>query len=423
MGRTAPPESSIGSRLFRERVVLTQLRRSGQASKKDIAAATGLAMQTVVDIVGDLERAGLVRKLGKRLGRVGQPSVLYAIDPDGVFGLGLSVSRTRADLALIDFEGRIRERVRRDFAQPHLDEILAFVADGVKEIVGRNRRRISGLGVALSHDLWYRPERAGLPEAVLAPWKERDVAGELKALTGLAVFVENDTRVAAVAEYLLGEGQEFRNFLHLVIGTHISGALVLGGNLETGAHGNAATLGAIPVGRSRLAHAASKPDSNDRLGNRASLAGLMRHLGLHGFTIRAVSDLPEVLDQARGLVQEWLEDCVEALVEGLTACFAVIDVEAVIIDSLLPQFLVMEIVETLQRRLKAESPPDLVVPKLRLSRLGADGALLGSAILPINAFFFPGRESAAAEPKRARRAARKSTARRRTTSSQLTTSK
>ncbi len=100
-----------------------------------------------------------------------------------------------------------------------------------------------------------------------------------------------------------------------------------------------------------------------------------------------------------------------------------IDVEAVIIDSLLPQFLVMEIVETLQRRLKAESPPDLVVPKLRLSRLGADGALLGSAILPINAYFFPGRESAAEPKPRARRAARKSTTRRRATPSQLTTSK
>lgn len=407
-------------------MVLTQLRRSGQATKKEIAAATSMAVQTIVDIVDDLERAGLVRKHGKRLGRVGQPSVLYAINPDGVFGLGLRIGRTRADLALVDFEGNIRERVRRDFAQPHLDTVLDFVGEGVKALVGRNRRRISGLGVALSHDIWYRPERLGLPEAVLAPWKERDVAAELQALTGLPVFVENDTRVAAVAEYLLGEGQEFRNFLHLVIGTHISGALVLGGNLETGAHGNAATLGAIPVGPSRLAHATGKPDSNDRLGNRASLANLMRHLGLHGFTIRAVSDLPEVLDQARGLVQEWLEDCVEALVEGLTACFAVIDVEAVIVDSLLPQFLVMEIVETLQRRLKAESPPDLVVPKLRLSSLGADGALLGSAILPINAFFYPNRDSAPAEPKKAaprRRATRKPAARRRSATSQLSTSK
>lgn len=390
---------AVPARLFKERVVLTELRRLGQASKTDIANETRFALQTVVDIVNRLEEEGLVQKIGRRLGRVGQPSILYGINPNGVFGLGLSVRRAKCDLVVVDFEGRIRERLSCDFDMPRFDGVRGFLADGVAEVAGRPewRGRICGLGVALSHDLWYQPLRQGLPAEVVAPWREKDVAAEFRAAIGLPVFVENDTRVAAVAEYLLGEGQEFGKFLHVVIGPHISGALVLGGSLETGAHGRAGTLGAIPVGPSRLAHAADDAGSDNRLGTRASLAGLMRHLGLHGFTIRAVSELPDVLDQARGLVQEWLDDCVEALVEGLTACFAVIDVEAVIIDSELPQFLVMEIVEKLGRRLATANTGHLVVPQLRLSRLGADGALIGGAILPINAHFFPTREAFAAE--------------------------
>jgi predicted NBD/HSP70 family sugar kinase len=386
------------ARLFRERVVLTELRRLRQASKTDIANGTRFALQTVVDIVNRLEEEGLVRKIGRRLGRVGQPSILYGINPDGVFGLGLSVRRSKCDLVVVDFEGRIRERLARDHDLPHFEVVRAFLADGVAEMSGRPdwRGRICGLGVALSHDLWYQPLRQGLPDEIVTPWRDKDVAAEFHAAIGLPVFVENDTRVAAVAEYLLGEGQDFDKFLHVVIGPHISGALVLGGSLETGAHGRAGTLGAIPVGPSRLAHARDDASAN-RLGTRASLAGLMRHLGLHGFTIRAVAELPEVLDQARGLVQEWLDDCVEALVEGLTACFAVIDVEAVIIDSELPQFLVMEIVEKLGRRMAAADADHVVVPQLRLSRLGADGALIGGAILPINAHFFPTREAFAAE--------------------------
>jgi predicted NBD/HSP70 family sugar kinase len=335
-----------------------------------------------------------VRRLGRRLGRVGQPSVLYAVDPDGVYGLGLHVGRGVQELALVDFEGRIRKRSSSKYAVPHVDDVLKFLSDGLQGFIDNETAlsRISGVGVALSHDLWYRPDRQGLPPEVLAEWDGRDVAGEITQATGLSVFVENDTRVAAVAEYLLGGAQDFRNFLYVVIGSHISGALVLGGSLETGAHGNAATLGAIPVGPSRLAHDGAAPDTNDFLGNRASLAGLMRYLRLHGFTIRAVSELPEVLDQARSLVQEWLDDCVAALVEGLTACFAVIDVEAVLIDSVLPQFLVMEIVEKVERQLRARVPPGLVVPRLRMSTLRNDAALLGSAILPINARFLPGRE-------------------------------
>lgn len=405
--RSAP----IGAKLMKERVVLTQLRRLGQASKGDIATATGFPGQTVVDIVNGLVRDGLVRGLGRRLGRVGQPSVLYAIDANGVYGLGLHVGRGLQELALIDFEGRIRKRASDSYAVPHVDTVLRFLQQGLESFVDRETalERISGVGIALSHDLWYRPDRQGLPPEVLAEWDGRDVSAEINRSTGLPVFVENDTRVAAVAEYLLGGGQDFRNFLYVVIGSHISGALVLGGSLETGAHGNAATLGAIPVGPSRLAHDSAATGSNEFLGNRASLAGLVRYLRLHGFTIRAVSELPDVLDEARHLVQEWLDDCVAALVEGLMACFAVIDVEAVLIDSLLPQFLVMEIVEKVERRLRAGAPPGLVVPRLRMSALRSDAALLGSAILPINARFLPGREGSdeAARATRPRRSPRR----------------
>jgi predicted NBD/HSP70 family sugar kinase len=385
---------AVRARQFKERVVLAHLRRLGQSSKQDLAAATGFAAQTVVDIINGLSADGLVRPLGRRLGRVGQPSVLYAIDPDGVYGVGLHVGRGVQELALVDFEGEIRKQLSSEHAPPHFDHVLRFLTSGLKGFSDRKTppSRISGVGVALSHDLWYRPERKGLPEDILAEWDSRDVAAEFRAAAGLPVFVENDTRVAALAEYLLGGGQDYSNFLYVVIGPHISGALVLGGSLETGAHGNAATLGAIPVGPSRLAHARAASGANEFLGNRASLSGLMRYLRLHGFTIRAVSELPDVLDRARGLVQEWLDDCVAALVEGLTACFAVIDVEAILIDSLLPQFLVMEIVEKVEWRLRNGTPPGLIVPGLKMSTLGSDAALLGSAILPINAYFQPGQE-------------------------------
>lgn len=402
--------NSVRVRLFNERVVLTQLRRLGQASKKELADASGLTAQAVVDIVDGLERDGLVRRLGKRAGRVGQPSTIYAIDPDGVFACGLRVGVATQDLVLVDFEGRIRQRMARGVSPPRFEAVRDFLIEGIAEFVRSEPRlsdRLLGLGVALTHVLWYRPERQGLAPEVLADWASHTIAAELKQATRLPVFVENDTRVAAIAEYLLGDAQELQNFLYVSIGTFISGALVLGGNLAGGQR-NGATLGAIPVGPSRLARESDR--SGERLNDRASLDGLIRHLGLHGFTIRAVSELPEVIDAARGVIQEWLDDCVEALAEGLTACFAVIDVEAVIIDSALPQFLVLELTDKLARRLAAESAQLVSVPQLRMSKLGQDAALLGSAILPVNAHFFPssgvlvGEQQAAALDAKPRRA-------------------
>mgnify|MGYP000847686156 CR=1 FL=1 len=382
--------NSIRLRLFNERVVLTQLRRLAQASQKEIADATGLTVQSVVDIVDGLQKSGLVKQIGKRAGRVGQPSMLYAIDPDGVFACGLRVGSSRSELALVDFAGNIRQRIARDLAPPGLKLVRDFARDGYRGFIKSEpaiEGRVLGLGVALSHELWYRHDRHHLAPEVTAAWSAPHIAADFQSVIGLPVFVENDTRVAAIAEYLLGDAQNLQTFLYVSIGAFISGALVLGGNLLAGAHGNSATLGAIPVGPSRLAHANAR--AGGRLNDRASLDGLIRHLGLHGFTIRAVSELPEVLDEARSVIQEWVDDCIEALVEGLTACFAVIAVETVIIDSALPQFLVLEIVERLTRRLAADAAPGATAPKLRMSELGQEAALLGSAILPVNAHFFP----------------------------------
>ncbi len=390
-----PPRGIGGVRIrqAKERLVLSHLRRLGEASKRDLAQAAGLPLQTTADALLALEADRLVYRRARRLGQVGQPSILYAIAGNGVFGLGLHVTGQRQDLALVDFNGQIVKR-RALAGLPRFAEVMELVAGGLTAFADDESplARFSGIGVSLSHDLWYRPERHRLPEDVLAEWDARRIPAAMHGRFGLPVFVENDTRVAAVAEYLLGAGQEYRNFLLVSIGQHISGALVLGGNLETGSHGNAAALGAIPVGPSRLAR--SMPaEGGAFLGDRASLSRLMELLQLHGFTIHAVSELPDAIDQARGIVQDWLEDCVAALVEGLTACFAVIDVEAVIVDSLLPSYLVHEIVAKLGRRLKAGERLGLTIPAIRLSGLAADASLIGSAVLPIYEHFSPRNET------------------------------
>jgi predicted NBD/HSP70 family sugar kinase len=391
------PPRGIGApraRQAKERLVLSHLRRLGEASKKDLAQAAGLPLQTTADALVALEADRLIYRRSKRLGQVGQPSIIYAIAGNGVFGLGLHVTGQRQELALVDFNGQIVKRLAVVGRLPKFAEVMELVACGLREFPGEDSPlpRFSGIGVSLSHDLWYRPERHRLPEEVLADWDARRIPAAMRARFGLPVFVENDTRVAAVAEYLLGAGQEYRNFLLVSIGQHISGALVLGGTLETGSHGNAAALGAIPVGPSRLARALPAEGGAFRgafLGDRASLSRLMQLLQLHGFTIHAVSELPDAIDQARGIVQDWLEDCVAALVEALTACFAVIDVEAVIVESLLPAYLVHEIVAKLGQRLKAGERLGLTIPAIRLSGLGADASLIGSAVLPVYEHFSP----------------------------------
>ena len=74
-----------GLREFNERLMLQVIRRASSISKAEIARRTGLTAQTVSVIVNRLLAEGLLRKERRRrvAGKVGQPAVPIALNPDG----------------------------------------------------------------------------------------------------------------------------------------------------------------------------------------------------------------------------------------------------------------------------------------------------------------------------------------------------
>ena len=74
--------NQVGMRQFNERVVLQAIRLHDSVSKADIARLTRLTPQTVQIIIARLEADALVRKLEPQRGKVGQPSVPMALNPD-----------------------------------------------------------------------------------------------------------------------------------------------------------------------------------------------------------------------------------------------------------------------------------------------------------------------------------------------------
>lgn len=76
-----------GMRQFNERIVLQAIRHHGAIAKADLARVTQLPAQTVAIIVGRLIEDGLLLKQARVHGKIGQPSVPLALNPDGAFSL------------------------------------------------------------------------------------------------------------------------------------------------------------------------------------------------------------------------------------------------------------------------------------------------------------------------------------------------
>ena len=136
---TRKGSNSVQVRKYNERVVLEALRRLGTASKADLARSTNLTPQAVAGIVDGLVELGLVEHRGRRTGLVGQPSVMFAPDPDGAFAIGLHVGRRALDAVLVDFTGAVRRleilrvRLSRTTQRRAPGNVLRRHADSVAE--------------------------------------------------------------------------------------------------------------------------------------------------------------------------------------------------------------------------------------------------------------------------------------------------
>ena len=113
-------------RAHNERLVMSLVRRHGSLAKAEIARRTGLSPQTVSVIMRALENDSLLIRGEPVRGRVGQPSIPMALNPDAVFSIGLKIGRRSADLVLMDFVGGVRRQLRETFAYPLPDQIMQF---------------------------------------------------------------------------------------------------------------------------------------------------------------------------------------------------------------------------------------------------------------------------------------------------------
>ncbi len=120
-----------------ERLVLSLVRQNGSLAKTDIARMTRLSAQTVSVIMRELEDEGLLLRQAPVRGKVGQPSIPMALNPDGAYFIGLKIGRRSAELVLIDFLGNVRAMLQNSYRYPAPRETVDFVSAGIEAAARR----------------------------------------------------------------------------------------------------------------------------------------------------------------------------------------------------------------------------------------------------------------------------------------------
>jgi predicted NBD/HSP70 family sugar kinase len=385
--------NSVQLRHYNERVVLDAVRRFGEASKAEIARFAHLTPPAVAGIVDALVAGGYLVENGKRFGGKGQPSAMYGLAKDGAYSIGLHIGRRAMDAILTDFTGQTVMFETHDYDHPDPVNIRALGDTAIgrfrAELGRANEKRLVGMGISAPYFIGGWDEELGFPSEVQMGWRTFDLRSHYATTQDLPVLIENDASAAAVAELVYGLGKQYSDFLHISLSTFVGGGLVLDGTLQTGPNGNTAAYGPFPVTHSTLNSVPKPAGKFEVLLHRASIYTLVHHLRTNGFQITRVRDLDPMPDAAQRLVSEWQDDCADALAQAIIGSIAVVDLEAVVIDGLLPQSLLLDTVERVRQCFAEMLPPGLIPPVISAGSLGARGSALGASLMPIYSMFGP----------------------------------
>ena len=322
----------VGMRQFNERVVLQAIRLHGSLPKADIARLTKLTPQTVQIIIARLEADALVTKLAPLRGKVGQPSVPMALNPDGAFSIGIKIGRRSMDMLLLDFTGQVRERLSLAYAFPDPDTLFDEIETRLQQLTHKLpfklRARLHGVGIAapLSLDGWHTV--LGIAPKQAAKWAGIDLRERVVAMTDLPVEFVKDTAAACVAELVAGRGRSIGSFLYVFFDTFIGGGLVIDSQLRAGLNGNAGAIGSLPLGLAGV----SRKSAPSQLLSQASLVNLEARFAAHELDASAVTDVRAMQKPWWPHTERWLREAAPAVAFAVNNAACLLDLDGVIID-------------------------------------------------------------------------------------------
>jgi len=369
-------------------LVLRTVHREGPRSRAALTEATGLNRSTIADLVGELQRAGLVlERASDAQGRVGRPSPIVVPDPR-VVAIAANPEVDALDIGAIALDGTIvaRERLeQRALLTP--ERTAALVAETLEgwRHGPLAAARVVGVGVAVPGPV--RASDGLVREAPHLGWIDAALPDLMADATGLDVQVGNDAALGALAEYLFGAARGAHDVVYLNGGASgIGGAVIVGGTPLGGAGGYAGEFG---QNRPGIVDAADRRATGGVLEDEVGRGFLLAAVGLEGGDDAALAAaLASASDPAASAEVDRQR---RILATALANAANVLNPAVIVLGGFLAVLAARDL-DGLDAAVRAQTVPACAEDlRLAVAGLGEDRLLVGAAEAVFEAALFPGR--------------------------------
>ena len=373
--------------------MLQLLRSFDSLSRADLARESELSEGTVSRIAVELLRQRLICEDGAESSTGGRPGTRLRLGEQHV-GIGVDIQKQEMQFAVATLAGKFLDTSSLETPKG-AKETLRVVGQEVNRIKKKlSRKTVEGVGVSVSGLV---NSRSGVVEFGNFPgWVGIAVKEQLQQMIKLPVQVDNNVRLAAIAEYNYGSLLEVRNshcLLFALVEDGIGIGLVLDGKLYYGPRDAAGEFGQMVIADSGDSEGMDRTGCLEKLASSTALcdtyAALTSKRALPGShnsrtRVRKICQLAISGDKAAGKA---LRKTCRYLGIGLANVIWGLDADAVVIDT--PMNEAWPLVVSLIRE-QFPKGEDIVTFRnlpIRPSSLGGRAAILGASTLAVQTLF------------------------------------
>ncbi|PMD67961.1 ROK family protein [Companilactobacillus nuruki] len=294
--------------------------------------------------------------------------------------IGIDIGGTSVKYGLVDEKGSVSNKNSFKTKADDKTGLLDDLVEAVKE-VQKIAPDVLGIGVSMPGVV--QADGYLTTAGAIYGFYEINLKVLLEAKTGLPVKIENDANAAAIAEKWIGSAQGIHDYISLVLGTGVGGALVINDQIYRGAHARSGEFGWMIV---------EDDDIDVEMGSLnfrgATVIGLIRRY--NQFSDEKIDDariIFERADQDETLAKNVLKSYYHSLAKGIINLEVSFDPAAVIIGggiSANTEFLndLNKMIESIKAT--HNSIKNLDLPEVKAAKLKNDAGMIGAVYQLIN---------------------------------------
>ncbi len=232
--------------LYKRRIV-KHLYFGNMLSCADLSDKIHKSIPLTTRMLGKLMEEGMVTETGYAASTGGRRPVMYSLKQDVMYVVSVAMDQLVTQIAILDMQNRNVTAIELfELPLTKNPNAPAALAEKINEIISRSgipKNKIAGIGIGM-------PGFVSAVKGINYTFLETDgytISQYISAKVKLPVFIDNDSRLIALAELKFGAAREKKNVLVINVGWGVGLGMILEGELFRGHDGFAGEFSHIPL--------------------------------------------------------------------------------------------------------------------------------------------------------------------------------